>query len=100
MALVWLYMAIQSFRCRDTEYFFGGGRVKEFEQFESVAMRKLAMLNAAGRLDDLRAPPGNRLEPLQRDRIGQHSIRINDQYRVCFTWTDAGPTNVEITDYH
>ena len=63
-------------------------------------MRKLAMLNQAARLDDLRVPPGNRLEALTGDRAGQHSIRVNDQFRVCFRWTDAGPEEVEIVDYH
>ncbi|HCL75100.1 MAG TPA: plasmid maintenance system killer protein [Pseudomonas sp.] len=58
------------------------------------------MLNAATELRDLRSPPGNRLEPLHGDRVGQHSIRINDQWRICFVWTDAGPTQVEIVDYH
>ncbi|WP_312243641.1 type II toxin-antitoxin system RelE/ParE family toxin [Stutzerimonas nitrititolerans] len=66
----------------------------------NVATRKLAMLNAATELRDLRSPPGNRLEPLHGDRVGQHSIRINDQWRICFIWTDAGPTQVEIVDYH
>ncbi|WP_313133991.1 type II toxin-antitoxin system RelE/ParE family toxin [Stutzerimonas nitrititolerans] len=66
----------------------------------NVATRKLAMLNAATELRDLRSPPGNRLEPLHGDRVGQHSIRINDQWRICFVWTDAGPTQVEIVDYH
>jgi proteic killer suppression protein len=63
-------------------------------------MRKLAMLNRAGRIDDLRVPPGNRLEALKGDRTGQHSIRVNDQYRICFVWTASGPSNVEIVDYH
>jgi proteic killer suppression protein len=63
-------------------------------------MRKLAMLNQAARLDDLRVPPGNRLEALTGDRVGQHSVRVNDQFRVCFRWTDAGPEDVEIVDYH
>lgn len=67
---------------------------------ESVAMRKLAMLNRAGRLDDLRVPPGNQLEALKGDRAGQHSIRINDQFRVCFVWTTEGPKDIEIVDYH
>ncbi|WP_312256130.1 type II toxin-antitoxin system RelE/ParE family toxin [Stutzerimonas nitrititolerans] len=66
----------------------------------NIATRKLAMLNAATELRDLRSPPGNRLEPLQGNRAGQHSIRINDQWRICFVWTDAGPTQVEIVDYH
>ena len=63
-------------------------------------MRKLAILNRAGRLDDLKVPPGNRLEALKGDRIGQYSIRINDQFRICFIWTPAGPEEVEIVDYH
>ncbi len=63
-------------------------------------MRKLAMLNRAGTLDDLRVPPGNRLEPLKGDRAGQYSIRINDQFRLCFAWAEEGPENVEIIDYH
>jgi len=63
-------------------------------------MRKLAMLNRAGKLDDLRVPPGNRLEALKGERAGQHSIRVNDQYRVCFVWTAEGPKDVEIVDYH
>lgn len=65
-----------------------------------VAQRKLTMLDAAATLDDLRSPPGNRLEALKGDRAGQHSIRVNDQWRFCFVWTDAGPKNVEFTDYH
>ena len=67
---------------------------------ESVARRKLRQLQIAGRLEDLRAPPGNRLESLRGDRAGQHSIRVNDQFRVCFCWTAAGPADVEIVDYH
>lgn len=65
-----------------------------------AAVRKLAMLEAAVKLDDLRSPPGNRLEALFNDREGQHSIRINDQWRICFVWTDSGPADVEIVDYH
>lgn len=65
-----------------------------------VAVRRLDYLDAAARLDDLRVPPGNRLHPLTGDRAGQHAIRINDQYRICFTWTPEGPSRVEITDYH
>jgi len=79
---------------------FGGSRVARFANIQSVAMRKLAMLNQAARLDDLRVPPGNRLEALTGDRVGQHSVRVNDQFRVCFRWTDAGPEDVEIVDYH
>ncbi|KAF0242491.1 MAG: Plasmid maintenance system [Planctomycetota bacterium] len=93
-------MPIQSFKCADTERLFGGERVRRFVAIESVAMRKLAMLNRAGRLDDLRVPPGNRLEALKGDHAGQHSNRVNDQFRVCFVWTGNGPTKVEIVDYH
>jgi len=91
---------IKSFRCKDTESMFNGNRVARFANIQTIAMRKLAMLNQAGRLDDLRVPPGNRLEALKGDRAGQHSIRVNDQFRVCFRWTDAGPEDVEIVDYH
>jgi proteic killer suppression protein len=91
---------IVSFRDRDTEALACGIRVKRFVTFESIARRKLRQLEIAGRLDDLRIPPGNRLEALSGDRAGQMSIRINDQYRVCFVWTDAGPRDVEIVDYH
>lgn len=93
-------MSIQSFRCGDSESLFNGKRIKQFESFESVAMRKLAMLEAAKTLSELRIPPANRLEALKGGRAGQHSIRINDQLRVCFIWTDAGPAEVEICDYH
>lgn len=91
---------IASFRDTDTAALAEGRRVKRFVAFESVARRKLRQLEIAGRLDDLRVPPGNRLEALKGDRSGQHSIRINDQYRVCFRWTVAGPEDVEIVDYH
>ena len=94
-------MAIQSYACADTQALFRDGkRVAKFVNFENVAMRKLAMLNAAGALDDLRIPPGNRLEALKGTRAGQHSIRINDQFRICFVWTRVGPSQVEIVDYH
>jgi len=93
-------MAIQSFKCSDTESLFSGMRVRRFVSIETVAMRKLAMLNRAGRLEDLRVPPGNRLEALKGNLAGLHSIRINDQFRVCFRWTAAGPEDVEILDYH
>jgi proteic killer suppression protein len=92
---------IKSFRDVVTETVFGGECPKGFpNQIMRVARRKLEMVNAAAALDDLRAPPANRLEALKGDRAGQYSIRINDQFRVCFVWTDAGPENVEICDYH
>ncbi|GAB4287573.1 MAG: type II toxin-antitoxin system RelE/ParE family toxin [Coriobacteriia bacterium] len=91
---------IVSFRDSDTKALASGKRVKRFVAFEPVARRKLRQLQIAGRLDDLRVPPGNRLEALKGTRAGQHSIRINDQYRVCFVWTAAGPEDVEIVDYH
>ena len=91
---------IRSFRCADTERLAAGWAVPRFQPFERVARRKLLQLDIAGRLDDLRIPPGNRLEALRGDRAGQYSIRINDQFRVCFIWTEAGPEAVEIVDYH
>ncbi|MDO8534554.1 MAG: type II toxin-antitoxin system RelE/ParE family toxin [Xanthobacteraceae bacterium] len=93
-------MTIKSFKCAETALLFGGTRIRRFVNIEAVAMRKLAMLNRAGRIDDLRVPPGNRLEALKGDRAGQHSIRVNNQYRICFVWTASGPSNVEIVDYH
>ena len=75
-------------------------RSKSFGSISKVATRKLALLDAAATLDFLRSPPGNHLEALERDRLGQHSIRINDQWRVCFRWTAAGPEDVKIVDYH
>lgn len=91
---------IQSFRCKDSQALFEGRSPRRFRAFASVAERKLTQLDAALTLDFLRAPPGNRLEALKGNRVGQYSIRINDQWRVCFAWTEAGPTNVEIVDYH
>ena len=92
---------IQSFADNKCETFFRTGKCPaEWKMFEKVAKRKLDMLAAATALRDLRSPPGNHLETLRGDRAGQHSIRVNDKYRVCFRWTDAGPTNVEIVDYH
>jgi proteic killer suppression protein len=77
-----------------------GERVKQFSSIEKQALRKLDMLHHARDLADLRAPPANRLEALAGDRRGQHSIRINNQWRICFVWTKEGPEHVEITDYH
>lgn len=93
-------MAIQSFRCRNTQALFEGETPRAFRAFSTVATRKLQMLDSAASLDFLRSPPGNRLEALRGIRSGQYSIRINDQFRLCFRWTDAGPTDVEIVDYH
>lgn len=91
---------IRSFHCADTERLFNRMRVGRFARIEAVARRKLDQLNAAATLDFLRVPPGNRLEALKGDRAGQHSIRINDQFRLCFVWTAQGPEDVEIVDYH
>jgi proteic killer suppression protein len=90
---------IVSFKDADTEKLAGGRRVRRFVNIEAVARRKLRQLQIAGRLDDLRVPPGNRLEALKGARAGQHSIRVNDQFRVCFRWTAGGPEDVEIVDY-
>ena len=91
---------IRSFKCTDTEKLAAGRRVRRFVNIERVALRKLRQLQIANRLDDLRVPPGNRLEALKGDRRGLYSIRINDQYRLCFRWTRAGAEEVEIVDYH
>lgn len=91
---------IRSFKCADTESLFNRKRVPRFVNIESATRRKLSYLAAAHELQDLRVPPGNRLEALKGDRAGQHCTRINDQFRVCFVWTASGPQDVEIVDYH
>jgi proteic killer suppression protein len=91
---------IRSFRDRATQQLWDGVFVKRFSGIEKQAQRKLDMLHGARDLGDLRAPPGNRLEALSGDRPGQHSIRINDQWRICFRWTKEGASDVEIVDYH
>lgn len=91
---------IRSFRCADTRMLFESGKCRRFAAIAGVAARKLAQLDAAQTLEFLRAPPGNRLEALKGDRAGQHSIRINDQFRLCFRWSRTGPGEVEIVDYH
>jgi proteic killer suppression protein len=95
-----LSVAIKTFRCADTASMFKGERVARFVNIQAIAMRKLAMLNRAGTLNDLRIPPANRLEGLVGDRAGQHSIRINDQFRICFRWSGSDAEDVEIVDYH
>ena len=91
---------IKTFKCADTEDLFNRKRVARFINIEAVARRKLEQLNQAGKLEDLRIPPGNRLEALKDDRAGQHSIRVNSQFRVCFRWTGTDAEDVEIVDYH
>lgn len=91
---------IRSFGDRKTQALYDGDVVRQFTGIARAALRKLDMLNAATTVEDLRSPPGNRLEMLKGDRAGQYSIRINDQWRVCFVWRDDGPHGVEIVDYH
>ncbi len=91
---------IRSFKDKKTEKFFAGVRVKEFSAVKRVAERKLLMLHAAVELRDLLSPPGNELEALKGDRKGQHSIRINDQFRICFVWKEDGPHEVEINKHY
>lgn len=91
---------IQSFRCSDTEALHRRHRISRWVNIEAVTRRKLDQLDAVGELRDLASPPGNRLEALRGDRQGQHSIRVNDQWRLCFVWTPQGPKDVEIVDYH
>ena len=93
-------MAIDTFRCRNTEALFAGQRVARFRNIETVALRKLAVLHRVTRVEELRIPPSNRLEALKGDRSGQWSIRINDQWRICFRFAEGRAMEVEIVDYH
>ena len=95
-----LLIMIKSFKCRDSEAMFNGKRIERFISIQSAAMRKLALLNVAGRIEDLRVPPGNRLEALKGKRQGQWSVRINDQWRICFRFEAGNAFDVEIVDYH
>jgi proteic killer suppression protein len=90
---------IKSFKCDDTRKLFETGKSPRFGSIAKATTRKLTQLEAAATLEFLRSPPGNRLEALKGDREGQYSIRVNDQWRICFRWTAAGPTDVEIVDY-
>jgi proteic killer suppression protein len=91
---------VRGFGCAATQALFETGKSKRFSNVVKVATRKLAQLDAANTLEFLRSPPGNRLEVLAGDRKGQYSIRVNDQFRLCFRWTAEGPTDVEMVDYH
>ncbi len=91
---------IKSFRSKETERLFDRLRSRRWQNVAAVARRKLELLNAAKSLDELRIPPGNRLEALKGDRRGEHSLRINDQWRICFVWREGDAHEVEITDYH
>ena len=91
---------IKSFKCAETEELFHDVLVARFRSIERTARRKLLYLHRARTLDDLRQPPGNRLEALKGERRGQRSIRVNDQWRICFIWQEGGVYNVEIVDYH
>ena len=91
---------IRSFRDRDTEELFHREASRQWAGIARIALRRLRLLNRARSLTDLRVPPGNRLEALKRDRAGQYSIRVNDQYRICFRWEDGDAYDVELTDYH
>ena len=91
---------IATFRCADTRQLLEGRRIARFVNIERVALRKLEQLHTAQVLDDMRAPPGNRLEALSGDRAGQWSVSINEQWRVCFRWSQHGAEDVEIVDYH
>jgi toxin HigB-1 len=94
------FSVIRPFRCREAEALFRLERSRRWAAIERQALRKLVQLDLAATLDDMRVPPGNRLEPLAGARRGQWSIRINDQFRICFRWTAEGPEDVEIVDYH
>ena len=91
---------IRSFADKDTERLARRERVRRFANIDRAALRKLRMIDAAAALDDLRVPPGNRLETLKGDRVGQFSIRVNDQYRICFRWENGEAHDVELCDYH
>lgn len=92
---------IRSFNDRETELVWDGVRSRKLpSDIQAIALRKLRLVNQANVLNDLRIPPGNRLEALKGSRTGQHSIRINDQWRICFIWSEGGPSHVEIVDYH
>ena len=91
---------IKSFRCKDTEHLFTREETARFASIARVALRKLRYLHAANKLSDLKAPPGNQLEALKGDRAGQYSIRVNDQFRLCFRFLDGAAYEVEIVDYH
>lgn len=94
-------IVILSFADRETERIWAGRRSRRFpSDLQDAALRKLRLLNVSGRLEDLRIPPGNRLEALKGDRKGEHAIGINDQWRICFRWVDGGAEDVEIVDYH
>jgi proteic killer suppression protein len=93
-------VAIRTFKCADTEALFRLQRVARFVNIERAALRQLKQLDLARRLEDLRAPPANRLEPLKGDRAGQWSLRLNDQFRICFRWTGSDAEDFEIVDYH
>jgi toxin HigB-1 len=100
MERVIMYDMIISYKCKKTESLSKGNYVKQFSNIASIGRRKLRQIEIADRLDDLRVPPGNHLEALKGSRSGQHSIRINDKWRICFCWTDSGAEGVEIVDYH
>ena len=91
---------IRSFRDQDTEAVYRQSRVRRFRSIERAALRRLAQIDSAQELRDLASPPANRLKALRGDRAGQYSVRVNDQYRICFRWKNGGALDVEITDYH